>query len=92
MESFGHKMIISSQPVPLTGTGVLYPCVRYFFFTFCNARDISEKVIDEGKDNLFQEQNKIEIKNLAREDTRLPFLLKELLWRKDNFVTKWFHI
>ena len=25
MESFGHKMIISSQPVPLTGTGVLYP-------------------------------------------------------------------
>ena len=33
MESFGHKMIISSQPVPLTGTGVLYPRVRDFFFT-----------------------------------------------------------
>ena len=32
MESFGHKMIISSQPVPLTGTGVLYPRVRDFFF------------------------------------------------------------
>ena len=30
MESFGHKMIISSQPVPLTGTGVLYPHVRDF--------------------------------------------------------------
>ena len=30
MESFGHKMIIWSQPVPLTGTGVLYPCVRDF--------------------------------------------------------------
>ena len=26
------------------------------------ARDISETVIDEGKDKLFQEQNKIEIK------------------------------
>ena len=31
MKSFGHKMIISSQPVPLTGTGVLYPRVRDFF-------------------------------------------------------------
>ena len=31
MESFRHKMIISSQPVPLTGTGVLYPRVRDFF-------------------------------------------------------------
>ena len=30
MESFGHKMFISSQPVPLTGTGVLYPRVRDF--------------------------------------------------------------
>ena len=28
MESFGHKMIISSQQVPLTGTGVLYPRMR----------------------------------------------------------------
>ena len=27
-------------------------------------------------------------KNLAREDTRLPFLLKELLWQNENFVTK----
>ena len=27
-----------------------------------DARDISDKVIDEGKDKLFQEQNKIEIK------------------------------
>ena len=31
MESFGHKMFISSQPVPLTGRGVLYPRVRDFF-------------------------------------------------------------
>ena len=31
MESFGHKMFISSQPVPLTGTGVLYPRFRDFF-------------------------------------------------------------
>ena len=31
MESFGHKMFISSQAVPLTGTGVLYPRVRDFF-------------------------------------------------------------
>ena len=31
-------------------------------------------------------------KNLAREDTRLPFLLKELLWRNEHFVTKWFQI
>ena len=30
MESFGHKMFISSQPVPLTGTGVLYPRLRDF--------------------------------------------------------------
>ena len=31
-------------------------------------------------------------KNLAREDTRLPFLLKELLklWRNEHFVIKWF--
>ena len=27
-------------------------------------------------------------KNLAREDTRLPFLLKELLGQNENFVTK----
>ena len=33
MESFGHKMFISSQPVPLTGTGGLYPRVRDFFLT-----------------------------------------------------------
>ena len=32
MESFGHKMFISSQPVPLMGTGVLYPRVRDFLF------------------------------------------------------------
>ena len=32
MESFGHKMIISSQPVPLTGRGVFYPRVRDFYF------------------------------------------------------------
>ena len=30
MESFGHKMFISSQPVPLMGRGVLYPRVRDF--------------------------------------------------------------
>ena len=30
MESFGHKMIISSQPVPLTGTVDLYPRVQDF--------------------------------------------------------------
>ena len=30
MESFGHKMFISSQPVPLTGRGVLYLRVRDF--------------------------------------------------------------
>ena len=34
------------------------------------------------------EKNK---KNLAHEDTRLPFLLKELLWQNQHFVTKWFH-
>ena len=34
MESFGHKMIVSSQPVPLTGTRVLYPRVRDFFSSF----------------------------------------------------------
>ena len=33
MESFGHKIFISSQPVPLTGTGVLYPRVQDFFLT-----------------------------------------------------------
>ena len=32
MESFGHKMFILSQPVPLTGAGVLYPRVRDFLF------------------------------------------------------------
>ena len=32
MESFGHTMFISSQPVPLTGTGVMYPRVRDFCF------------------------------------------------------------
>ena len=31
MESFGHKMFILSQPVPLTGRGVLYPRVRDFY-------------------------------------------------------------
>ena len=31
MESFGHKIIILSQPVPLTRRGVLYPRVRDFF-------------------------------------------------------------
>ena len=30
MESFGHKMFISSQPVPLMGTGVLYPRMQDF--------------------------------------------------------------
>ena len=30
MDLFGHKIIILSQPVPLTGTGVLYPRVRDF--------------------------------------------------------------
>ena len=30
MESFGHKIFISSKPVPLTGTGVLYPRLRDF--------------------------------------------------------------
>ena len=35
---------------------------------------------------------KTDYKNLAREDTRLPFMLKELLWRNQHFVTKWFHI
>ena len=30
MESFGHKIFISSQPVPLMGTGVMYPRVRDF--------------------------------------------------------------
>ena len=30
MESFGHKIFISSQPVHLTLTGVLYPRVRDF--------------------------------------------------------------
>ena len=34
MESFGHKMFISSQPVPLTGTGVMYPQVRDFYYYF----------------------------------------------------------
>ena len=33
MESFGHKMFITSQPVPLTGMGVLYPRVRDFFLS-----------------------------------------------------------
>ena len=32
MQSFGHKMFISSQPVPLTGTGVFYPRVQDFLF------------------------------------------------------------
>ena len=32
MESFGHKMFILSQPVLLTGTAVLYPRVRDFYF------------------------------------------------------------
>ena len=36
MESFGHKIIILSQPVPLTGTGVLYPRVREFFWSNLN--------------------------------------------------------
>ena len=31
MELFGQKMFISSQRVPLTGTGVLYPRLRDFF-------------------------------------------------------------
>ena len=34
MESFGHKMFILSQPVPLTGTGDLYPRVRDFSSEF----------------------------------------------------------
>ena len=34
MESFGHKMFISSQPVPLTGTGVLYPRLQDFLVWF----------------------------------------------------------
>ena len=34
MESFGHKMFISSQPVPLTGTGVLYPRMQDFSIIF----------------------------------------------------------
>ena len=32
LELFGHKMFISSQPVPLTGMGVLYPRVRDFYY------------------------------------------------------------
>ena len=35
MESFCHKMFILSQPVPLTGTGVLYPRVRDFLTLVC---------------------------------------------------------
>ena len=31
METFGHKIFILSQPVPVTGTGVLYPRLRDFF-------------------------------------------------------------
>ena len=35
-----------------------------------------------------EENDESETKNLTREDTRLPFLLKELLWQNENFVTK----
>ena len=31
---------------------------------------------------------KMHLKNLARKDTWLPFLLKQLLWQNENFVTK----
>ena len=31
MQSFGHKLFISSLPVHLTGRGVLYPRVRDFY-------------------------------------------------------------
>ena len=34
MEWFSHKMFISSQPVPLTGMGVLYPRLRDFSTQF----------------------------------------------------------
>ena len=42
MEPFGHKMFILSQPVPLTGTGVLYPHLRDFYI---NERKKVEKSI-----------------------------------------------
>ena len=37
-------------------------------------------------------QGRLKVKNLARENTRLPFLLKELLWRNEHCVNKWFQI
>ena len=46
MESFGHKMFISSQPVPLTGTGVLYPRLRDFSKNvLCNISTISKPIL-----------------------------------------------
>ena len=36
MESFGHKTFISSQQVPSTGTGVLYPRVPDFLYLYTN--------------------------------------------------------
>ena len=43
MESFGHKMFISSQPVPLMGKGVLYPRLRDFFIT--NSLNIFQNIV-----------------------------------------------
>ena len=50
MDSFGHKMIISSQPVPLTGTGVLYPRVRAFqivHYNFTRKVDFAKRTYTE---------------------------------------------
>ena len=41
MESFGHKIFISSQLVPLTGTGVLYPRVRDFLLLSTNHKSFA---------------------------------------------------
>ena len=64
MESFGLKMIISSQPVPLTGTGVLYPRVRDFSVVceLHNWRSTLEDSLSENwKSSVFSQNWKVDI-------------------------------
>ena len=96
MDSFGHKMIISSQPVPLMGTGVLYPRVRDFFFIyyfflifflnlfiFYNFYSFFVNFVYFFANILiFIGDFILKGKNLTREDTKLPFPLKELVVTK----------
>ena len=57
------------------------------------SHDCLENMIDDDDGDSWsvghiRKETDVTKKNLAREDTRLPFLLKELLWQNEHFVTR----